>query len=307
LYGWDVPKDRQESVKWYRKAADQGHARAQYELGISYSTGDGVPVDREQAAAFYRKAAEQGLAGAQVCLGSAYTTGRGVSQDNVEAASWYRKAAEQGVAVAQWALGYCYYSGEGVPKDYAEAAKWYQKAAEQGDEVAQYGLAVCFARGEGVETNREEAAKWCRRAAEQGHAAAQCNVGKVYRFGKESQRTIPKRLNGIARQRSEDTAWPNSTSVRCTPLVKVFLETMRKQLGSVNFLTFVWHVLREGASAFPFGGRFADGNYLVFSHGKDLVFTTTTYWLNYLHGILFTIIQLICFVAIWRLSRIRKK
>ena len=85
-----------EAVKWYRKAADQGYAAAQYDLGFSYNLG------------------------------------LGVSQDYTEAVKWYRKAAEQGFADAQYNLGCCYGLGQGVPQDYAEAVKWFRKAAEQG-------------------------------------------------------------------------------------------------------------------------------------------------------------------------------
>jgi TPR repeat protein len=38
-----VPQDYAEAVKWYRKAADQGNAVAQYDLGVMYDKGQGVP------------------------------------------------------------------------------------------------------------------------------------------------------------------------------------------------------------------------------------------------------------------------
>ena len=89
---------------------------------------------------WYRKAAEQGLANAQYKLGVAYVTGNGVEKDAAEAVKWYRKAAEQGYAKAQCFLGLCYAEGYGVTKDEAEAAKWYHKAAEQGHALAQKRL-----------------------------------------------------------------------------------------------------------------------------------------------------------------------
>ena len=57
-----------------------------------------------EAAKWYRKAAEQGLAGAQYCLGACYNNGEGVEQDFEEAAKWFRKAAEQGDEYAKKAL-----------------------------------------------------------------------------------------------------------------------------------------------------------------------------------------------------------
>jgi TPR repeat protein len=43
--GQGVPQDYAEAVKWCRMAVEQGHARAQNNLGIMYGTGRGVPQD----------------------------------------------------------------------------------------------------------------------------------------------------------------------------------------------------------------------------------------------------------------------
>jgi TPR repeat protein len=129
--------DYAEAVKWYRKAAEQGNAIAQFSLGNKYLNGEGVSQDYAEAVKWYRKAAEQGYARAHLNLGWMYYDGRGVTQDYAEAAKWYRKAAEQGHAKAQFNLGFMYDEGTGVTQDYAEALKWYRKAAEQGNAIAQ--------------------------------------------------------------------------------------------------------------------------------------------------------------------------
>ena len=81
--------------------------------GLCTTRGRGVPQDYTQAALWYRKAAEQGNAEAQYDLGALYVKGQGVPQDYAQAALWYRKAAEQGDAEAQWRLGGLYYEGPG--------------------------------------------------------------------------------------------------------------------------------------------------------------------------------------------------
>jgi hypothetical protein len=43
-----------EAGKWYRKAAEQGHAQAQWELGVMYDNGDAGKKDKVQAHAWYR-------------------------------------------------------------------------------------------------------------------------------------------------------------------------------------------------------------------------------------------------------------
>ena len=81
---------------------------------------------RGDSAAQYRKAAEQGDAVAQCNLGVCYYNGDGVPRDYTEAVRWFRKAAEQGNAGAQHNLGVCYAKGHGVPQDYTEAARWWR-------------------------------------------------------------------------------------------------------------------------------------------------------------------------------------
>jgi TPR repeat protein len=135
-----------------KDAARNGDATAQYWLGFWYATNLYMPMGDAyaQAAYWYRKAAEQGKAEAQNELGVLYTLGKGVPRDNLEANSWYSKAAEQGLAVAQNNLGLQYALGRGMPRDDLKAAYWFRKAAEQGFGDAQYWLGVEYEAGEGV-------------------------------------------------------------------------------------------------------------------------------------------------------------
>jgi len=73
-----VPQDDAEAVKWYRRAADQGDAKAQDNLGAMYATGRGVPRDDAEAVKWFRRAAIQGDADAENNLGRMYAKGRGV-------------------------------------------------------------------------------------------------------------------------------------------------------------------------------------------------------------------------------------
>ena len=50
---------------WVRKAAEQGFAKAQNNLGSSYATGDGVPQDYVYAHMWFDLAAAQGHENAQ--------------------------------------------------------------------------------------------------------------------------------------------------------------------------------------------------------------------------------------------------
>ena len=149
---------------------------------------EGVPENNQGAARWFRKAAEQGEAKAQERLGHMYRRGVGVAEDNREAVKWYRKAAEQGNTEAQVHLGYMYANGEGVPEDYREAEKWRRQAAEQAEDLDLLSLAVQYANGIGVPEDSWEAKKLFRLVAEGGHPvfsqAAQRQLGDMYYAGK---------------------------------------------------------------------------------------------------------------------------
>jgi TPR repeat protein len=109
-------------------------------LAVIYAEGRGVPQDYAKAAVWFRKAAEQGDAYAQYSLGYLHSQGLGVERSYAEAAKWYYKAAMQGDAKSQYHLGTFYYLGMGVPKSHEMAVDWFTKAAERGDPKAKYYL-----------------------------------------------------------------------------------------------------------------------------------------------------------------------
>ena len=182
-YGFGIPKNDEEAVKWYLKSAEQGYAAAQCNLGNCYAKGLGVSQNDSEAINWYLKAAEQGYAAAQNNLGNCYANGRGITQNYSEAVKLYLKAAEQGNAIAQCNLGICYANGRGITQNYSEAVKWYLKAAEQGNAIAQYNLGVCYSKGNGVNQNDSEAFRWYIKSADNGYNRAQFKVGYFYHHG----------------------------------------------------------------------------------------------------------------------------
>ena len=96
-----------------------------------YANGQGVAQDYAEALKWYRKAADQGNAKAQNNLGERFRNGQGVAQDYAEAMQWYRKAADQGAAVAQFNIGEMYMYGQGVARDYVRAYTLFNLAAER--------------------------------------------------------------------------------------------------------------------------------------------------------------------------------
>jgi TPR repeat protein len=190
--GNGASRDYKEAIKWYRLAAEQGHAESQNRLGIAYRKGQGVLQSHKEATKWHRLAAEQGHAESQKRLGMAYRKGEGVLQSHKEATKWLLKSAEQkyvkaqilirtsyhqwhkqiaeeGDLYAQRFLGASYYLGLGITQDYTKAAKWYKKAAEQEDRVSQNILGAMYEKGKGVSKDFVEAYKWFSLSQETGN------------------------------------------------------------------------------------------------------------------------------------------
>lgn len=80
-------------------------AEMQFITGLMYEQGLNVPQDYAKAMSYYREAADMGHAKAQYNVGWLYETGNGLrSKDLVQAKIWYRKAAAQGHEIAKAAL-----------------------------------------------------------------------------------------------------------------------------------------------------------------------------------------------------------
>ena len=114
-------------------AALDGDAEAQSVIGAMYEERD----SHEDAVRWYRKAAAQGRADAQFKLGFYHAIGGGgLTKDLESAVKWFQKAAKANQVSAQYNLAVCYEKGLGVPRDDATALTWYRRAAAQGDTYA---------------------------------------------------------------------------------------------------------------------------------------------------------------------------
>ena len=127
-----------DEITELRRRTESGDTAAEcYIRGWCYANGRGVVQDDEKAVEWYHRAAEQGHAIAQYDLSWMYQHGRGVTPNSSEAVRWCRLAAKQGYADAQNTLGWRYQYAKGVIQDYEEAIQWYHRAAEQGHAGAQ--------------------------------------------------------------------------------------------------------------------------------------------------------------------------
>jgi len=155
-----------------RVAERKGKAKAQYQFGchLYYYWDEGLKQDLVAATAkWFRKAAAQEHASAQYRIGTCYIFGEGVEQNHTLAATWVSKAAAQGHAKAQEDLGCLYHEGKGVEQDDALAVAWWEKGAVGDDDRSQYNLGLGYMQGSfGLPKNAHCAKIHMMAAAKQG-------------------------------------------------------------------------------------------------------------------------------------------
>jgi TPR repeat protein len=134
VFRFGVSKDAARGLALGRESEAAGSCFGQLVVGVCYYLGcGGVAQDYAEAVRLFRLAAAQGHADAQYSLGLMFDHGKGVAQDFAEAVRLYSLAAAQGDAHAQVNLGVLFCNGQGVVQDRAEAIRLFRLAAAQGD------------------------------------------------------------------------------------------------------------------------------------------------------------------------------
>jgi TPR repeat protein len=136
--------------------AQQGDSDAQYYLGSEFFKSENY----KEALVWFLRAADQGHMRAQYNVGSMYSKGQGTVQNFNEAVSWYSLAADQGEPLSMYNLALHFLHGEGTERDTNAAYHWFFKAAEKRFPSAYYNLAVMYYNGIGTEKSHEKAYAW---------------------------------------------------------------------------------------------------------------------------------------------------
>lgn len=141
--GSTPPPYSEATLEWAMK----GNVGAQYIIAQCYAAGSGVPKDVNEAIKWYDKAAEQGMPIARIYIAWHYHTGDGVEKNVKEAIKIYKQLIADsendnmiGNSMAYGAamnnLGVCYERGDGVDADEKLALELYEEGAKLGDFAA---------------------------------------------------------------------------------------------------------------------------------------------------------------------------
>jgi TPR repeat protein len=163
-----------------RQAAEQGHAEAQFRLGVMHGNGDEVDLDHAAAIHWFSQAARQGHESALINLAWVYANGAGVDIDENRARELYLLAANHGSAKAQYIVATMYrFAQYGVEKDLGKALEYYTQSANQGLAKAQLALGKLLIEEPQIEKNDMLALQWLSLAHANGDKKAEDYIKKL--------------------------------------------------------------------------------------------------------------------------------
>ncbi len=160
-----------------------------FEKGMKYYNGEGVKQNKYEAFQLFKKAAENGHAEAQFAVATFYEIGEEnvVEEDENEEIKWLKLAADDGNGKAQCKLGCLYRNGEVVDKDELLALKYLKMSADNGCLDGMYELAMGylldFLNEKATRDNNNQFLSILKMAAQKGHCPSQYLLSGAYKNG----------------------------------------------------------------------------------------------------------------------------
>lgn len=216
------------AVRWFRRAAENGHVPSQYRLATLYELGSGTPRNYTEASKWYRRAAEAGHVKAMHNLAVLLAQGQGMPLDHEAAAKWFQKAADYGLADSQYNLAVLYERGFGVKQDTAKAYQWYALAARHGDRKAMQRRDAVTVRlsAEQIARVAQNVANWSSQPVD---VEANGNAPEPPAAVWEVAKVVSKPEKPLAQPRDVKASWVTSINPLNTDVAEV--QRMLKQQG----------------------------------------------------------------------------
>jgi len=145
------------AMSYYRKAAEAGYIPAQNRLAYLLDKSE----RNEEAVIWYKKAAGQGDAEAEYGLAGMYVSGDGIAQDRAEALRLFTSSASKAYPPAIHVMASAYEKGGlGQRIDYELAREWLEKGVQLNDYWSIKRLSKAYRNGElGLRIDRQKAAR----------------------------------------------------------------------------------------------------------------------------------------------------
>ena len=124
-------QDVDVALSWMKRAAEQDHPPAIYQVGVLYAGMVGM-----KSLPMVKRAAQKNWEPAIFSLGIAYSYGNGTPQDAKRGFEIIGTLANAGNVGAQIALGHLFLKGVGTEENPQLARRWYKMAADNGSQEA---------------------------------------------------------------------------------------------------------------------------------------------------------------------------
>ncbi len=177
-------RDATEARRWFRKAADLGHAIAKINL-VTFSdwshAGSEKLAEREK---LIRAAIQAGFPDASEQLGFIYWTGQGVKADLAQAREYFEQAIPSGRRESMAALGKILFDHPRNAQERLRGLQLQRQAIARGSETAANYMSWRYLKGEpGVPARPQLGFLLAVMAAESGIKDAWCAVGHAHAYG----------------------------------------------------------------------------------------------------------------------------
>ncbi|WP_186201754.1 SEC-C metal-binding domain-containing protein [Burkholderia gladioli] len=184
--------DVDQSMFWFKQAADAGQPSASYQYGYYLTQHYNVDEDRlSEGERYIARAAENKHADALVYAGNASLEGSQIFAKNEEyAREVFEEAARQGHPMAWAQLGAMYAIGVGGTANKLTAARYTLDAAKAGIPHAQFNMFAMYMAGDGIPKDEIEGIKHLEEAAGQGHPSAIYNLAAYIEVGRVPGRAV---------------------------------------------------------------------------------------------------------------------
>lgn len=184
--------DIDQSMFWFKQAAEAGQPNASYQYGHYLTQHCNVDEDRlSDGERYIARAAENKHADALVYVGNASLEGSQIFAKNEEyAREVFEEAARQGHPMAWAQLGAMHALGRGCTANKFTAARYTLDAAKAGIPHAQFNMFAMYMAGDGIPKDEVEGIKHLEEAAGQGHPGAIYNLATFIEVGRVSGRAV---------------------------------------------------------------------------------------------------------------------
>lgn len=223
---YQLEGDKALAIKWFRKAADEGHTaalwklvgiqerrpladratdmkalyeeliesgelRAYHHLGRLHQWPESPIQDVTLGDFYLKEAAKLGVVEAQLLLGKLYMGEWAHPLDYFQAIDFFSQAAKADSGEACRFLGLIYRYGLGVKTQLEKGWQFYSRGAKLGDMEAMYVIAEALYKGDDIEADKIRSHSYYHKAAQLGHREAAKKLKTLNFHDKATEKLYP--------------------------------------------------------------------------------------------------------------------